>query len=618
VHALEPDRSSLEAAVRELQVEVSRLTERVAVLERRQAPATAPAAASAALAEPVAPAPPPGVTRRPEAAPRGQLDLSMAVRFGRLSVVMGGAFLLRALTESETLTADLGVALGLGYALVWVAFAARAARLGALSDATFHGFAASAIANPLLFEATTRFEALSAPLAALLTLVFGGALLAVSWRRSLRGLAWVAVTAALLTAGGLVFQTPEPWPFIAVLVIFTGAALALSYRKGWVPLRWSVALVMNALILGATLAFFVDRPVLNLTVRELVALQLLLAGTSLAVLAYVALARRLEMGLFEIGQAATSVGIALELAPRVLATEGTGFAVPGAIAAGLAALCYGLVVLRWRSDHLTNLAAYGGIASLLAVQGLYWLLPPIAAESAWVLIALAGAWLTRDSANPAMRVTAAALIAAAALSSGLVRAVIYGLGARTGYDWHPITAGALIALGAALVTYLAVRWRAGDERSGWRWTGPATALLIVFAWGAGAVLTVILAPPVAKVDTSAVDPGALAALRTAVLTVLIWVLAFLGRTRRRPELLWVSYATLGYAGLKVLIEDLPNGRPTTLFVTFVLVGSVLMLLPRLIRRPAAPAPAAPSGEAPEARAVAAPAPKTSPTPPSPA
>lgn len=616
MHPTDPDSTDLREVVQQLQTEVSRLADRVAVLERGQATAPAAAPAAVTVAEPVAPALPPGVVR-PAAPPQGQFDLSMAVRFGRLSVVMGGAFLLRALTESETLTTDLGVAIGLGYALVWVAFAARAARLGALSDATFHGFAASAIANPLLFEATTRFEAISAPIAALLTLVFGGALLAVSWRRSLRGLAWVAVTAALLTAGGLVFQPLEPWPFIAVLVIFTGAALALSYQKRWVPLRWSVALVMNALILGATLAFFVDRPVLNLTANELAALQLLLAGTSLGVLAFVTLARRLRMGLFEVGQAATSMGIALELAPRVLATEGAGLVVPGAIAVALAAVCYGLVVLRWRSDHPTNLAAYGGLASLLAVQGLYWILPPIAAETSWVLIALVGAWFTRDSDNPAMRLNAAALIGVAALSSGLVRAVIYGLGARSGYEWHPITAPALIVLGFALLTYLVVRWRAGEERSGWHWTGPGTALLVVLAWGAGAVLTLVIAPLVAKVDTSDVDAGALAALRTAVLTVVIWTLAFLGRTRHRPELLWVSYATLSYAGLKVLIEDLPNGRPTTLFVTFVLVGSVLMLLPRLIRRPAAVAPAAPAAEVPEASAPEAEAIQTQATPPSP-
>ena len=39
---------------------------------------------------------------------------------------------------TATLTSDLGVAIGLGYALVWVAFAARAVRSSPDSQATAH------------------------------------------------------------------------------------------------------------------------------------------------------------------------------------------------------------------------------------------------------------------------------------------------------------------------------------------------------------------------------------------------------------------------------------------------------------------------------------------------
>lgn len=603
---------ALQDVVRALEAEVAQLGSRVTALERELS-----VRRTAERAPMVIPANDPPVARPADAvkpaAGEAQVDLGAAVRLGRTSVILGGAFALRALTESGTLDGTLGVALGLAYAAIWVAFTGRAARLGALSDATWYGFAASAIANPLIFEATTRFEALPVPIAALLTLLFGGGLLTVAWRRNLRGLAWVATTAALMTAGGLVFKTLEPWPFIAVLVASAGGALAISYHSGWVPLRWSVALVMNTVVLGATLAFFVERQQLNLTSSQLVGLQLLVAGVSLATILVLALGRGLKMGLFEVGEAATSAVIALELAPRVLAAEGAGFVVPGAIATGLAVVGFALVAWRWRRDVATNLGCYAGVAALLAVQGLLWVVPPVVAEVSWLVMALAAAWLTRDSDNPALRLTAAGLLLVAAATSGLIHAVVVGLGARSGLDWHPIAWRALLVVAAAASTYLILRWRAGDERTSWPWTGPGAAALVIAAWGLAAAAVLVIAPFVARVGTPDPDAGALAATRTGALTILIWGLAFLGRSRQRPELLWAAYATLSYAGLKVLVEDLPNGRPTTLFITFVLVGSLLMLLPRLIRRPVAARPA----EAASPAEAAIPVEAASPAPPLP-
>ena len=49
---------------------------------------------------------------------------------GKSIVILGGAFLLRAATESTTLPQPIGVALGLLYATVWIAAAAFAARAG--------------------------------------------------------------------------------------------------------------------------------------------------------------------------------------------------------------------------------------------------------------------------------------------------------------------------------------------------------------------------------------------------------------------------------------------------------------------------------------------------------
>ena len=45
----------------------------------------------------------------------------------------------------------------------------------------------------------------------------------------------------------------------------------------------------------------------------------------------------------------------------------------------------------------------------------------------------------------------------------------------------------------------------------------------------------------------------------------------------------LAYPVLAFSALKLLFEDLPHGRPSTLVATFVLYGAALMIVPRLLR-----------------------------------
>jgi hypothetical protein len=105
---------------------------------------------------------------------------------GRTLLVLAGAFVLRALTDSGKLPAGPGIALGFAYAGTWIAMADRAGRTGHALAAGFHGLAAVLIGFPLLFEAASRFQLLS-PAAALAALTLLSAVaLAVAARRSPR------------------------------------------------------------------------------------------------------------------------------------------------------------------------------------------------------------------------------------------------------------------------------------------------------------------------------------------------------------------------------------------------------------------------------------------------
>jgi hypothetical protein len=65
---------------------------------------------------------------------------------------------------------------------------------------------------------------------------------------------------------------------------------------------------------------------------------------------------------------------------------------------------------------------------------------------------------------------------------------------------------------------------------------------------------------------------------------------------RRPAWLeagWLAYPLLAFTGLKMLLEDLPRGRPATLIVGFACYGVALIAVPRIrSRRGASPGDAA--------------------------
>ena len=70
-------------------------------------------------------------------------------------------------------------------------------------------------------------------------------------------------------------------------------------------------------------------------------------------------------------------------------------------------------------------------------------------------------------------------------------------------------------------------------------------------------------------------------MRTTILALAAVVLALLGRVPRLREAGWLVYPTLAVGGLKFFLDDLPNGRAGTLFVSLLVLGGALLLVSRL-------------------------------------
>ena len=97
-------------------------------------------------------------------------------------------------------------------------------------------------------------------------------------------------------------------------------------------------------------------------------------------------------------------------------------------------------------------------------------------------------------------------------------------------------------------------------------------------------MVLYLAPILADVSGPEPDLAVLAALRTAVLAASSVSLALSSRFKRWPEARWLVYPVLMLVGVKLFLEDFPNGQPVTLFVALALVGSALILVARLLGR----------------------------------
>src|SRR5213075_2474886 len=90
---------------------------------------------------------------------------------GKSILVIGGAYLLRALTELGWLPELAGIVLAFLYAITWIVIAARALSRAKRTVALFDAATGAMIAGALIWEATTRFHALTSLAAAALTAI---------------------------------------------------------------------------------------------------------------------------------------------------------------------------------------------------------------------------------------------------------------------------------------------------------------------------------------------------------------------------------------------------------------------------------------------------------------
>jgi hypothetical protein len=285
---------------------------------------------------------------------------------------------------------------------------------------------------------------------------------------------------------------------------------------------------------------------------------------------------------FEVVQGSAAVLLGFGGAVRVLAAHALPETAPGALALLLGLLCYGAAFVyaerRGRAaQHPRNFYFYSTAGGLLTLGGTALVGLGAALPFTWAAAGLAAALLGRRFDRMTLRVHGALFLAAGALQTGLIAACALSL---VGSADSAASPAAWVIAATAALAWLVLATDSAAPRSG----VARVPQLLLAAVVVAAVAKLVHAGAWGSAGTwLAGDPGAAAAVRTAVLAALALGLAVLARRGALPELGWLVYPLIALGGLKLLLQDLRDGRPATLVLSLALYGLVLTLAPRLLK-----------------------------------
>ena len=550
------DRASLDRRLSELEDAVHGLLARIDALEGRAAPGAAAASTPSGVLNPAGPAP-----------PRGLLGFS-----GRTFIVLGGAFLLRAVSESGMLPAAIGAWLGLAYAVVWLAAADRTRGLSAL----FHGFAALIIALPLIAESAARFGFLSAADGTLALIGIGALALGVAWHRRMPALAGAAVAGSLATAIVMAIATGGILPGAVVVLALGLLSLWIGYDAGWRWIAWPGAAAANLLVLASVARAIADPP------REapggtLVVLAVLTLGY-LGSFALRNLFHERSIRTFEIAQTAAvvAIGIAGALAVGRRSGYDPAFVAVPSLTTGLLLYVQAFTRVLPRRGHSRTTFYHLSLAFALTAIGVALLLPAGPRPPVMAALALALTLAGWRLSLPILSLHGAIAAVIASAQSGLLAAA-WVVWLRPATAWPDVTP-AIVVVFVVLAACYAMPRPAGRRDADDVVLGASRAMVgTIGVWAFGAML-------VAAASAVGAGEAGLTTIRTLVLAAAAVLLARARQMSRTVELGWLTYPVLAAGLAKILLDDLGTAEPWRLMVAFVAYGASLTAASRMARR----------------------------------
>jgi hypothetical protein len=566
--------SDFEAALRDLARQLEGIETRLRRLES---------------ASPAGPDPPPPATDRAAssetaipAAAGAPATPSLAL-VGRTLVVLGGGFLLRAITEAGVLPRSAGSVAGLAYALTWLLLADRAGR-GDRRSAAFHGLAGILIGFPLVWEASRTYGVLGPSAAIAVATALAMAALVVAWRRRLEILAWIVSVALAGTLFSLSWGPGALVPAAFSLVLLGVGTLWIGYIRDWFGLVWFTAFLADVAVLMIALLLLADS---ESETRFGLEPRLVIAVQVFAVLAYLGsivartLFRNRDVILLESLQTAALLLLGLGGAVYVARSGALALTPLGLGCLVLSAGFYGMAftVLDRRVGGRKNFVYYTTLAIVLALISGALFLERTTLSLVFVALALLTRWFGLRYSRVTLAGHSVFYILAAAVWSGLLASATNALlGSADLGRWIEgpalVVLAAGLAIGGAPVTPHRRTWGALS-------LVPRILLYVLLVVSLNGIVVALLNP---VLPGEGGDPAVTATLRTVVLAGSAFLLAGISRFERSRPAAWLVYPFLVLGGMKLLLDDLRTGRPVTLFVSLAVYGGALILAPRLLRK----------------------------------
>ncbi len=556
-----PLSSSIEEQVQQLTRRLEECESRLAAIEQ--------AAPRAGVFATAVESPPPAATAFD---PLGALTY-----LGRSLIILGGAFLLRALTETGTWPPVVGVSMGLLYALTWLVMSGRSAAGGRRLLAIFDGGTAVVIGFPLIVEAALKFGLFTPTMTAAALGVFTACVLLSANYGRLQSLAWLASLGGLATGVALMARTGAVAPLSFYFTSLGVGTLWLGYLREWRGLRWPTGAVACFAVLGVTLRAVAHPPVDPATTAWATQGFLLLAY--LGSIAIRTLVRGRQVIVFEMAQ--TVLVLVVGLGGMIAVGHGAddGDRLLGGVIIGLGAAAYA-VSFQFLARHAPgalNFYFYSSLALIFVMVGTWTALhgPARALALTGIGVALAVAWSRSSRATLGVH-TAIALVAAAG-DAGLLT-----LGLAVFMGELP---SASLSLWPVLVAFAAVLALSGSRLTACRGAlsaadAPGLTLGLVAVVGLASLVTLAAVAAAAAVSLP-VSADMLTTMRTAVLSMVAVGCARLARTGRFSAIGWLAYPLLAATGLKLVAIDLRSSQASTLFAALAFYGAALVLVPRL-------------------------------------
>ena len=522
---------------------------------------------------------------REAAAPRlgDGFATNASTHVGRVLLIFGGAYLLRAITDYEFVPKAVGLLMGAIYAVFWLVIAYRRGRFESQrTDAAFFGGTSIVLTLPLLHEATTKFDLLSGAEGILALLVYCSLVMVVAVAQNQKVLAWMIMAGGIATATASLVVSHNAISVAAFLLLLGLASLLAEYRRDWFGLRWLGAAGANLGVLAIVALAESDRWAIDPRLPFVFAV--LLLALYLTSFTYHSHVRGQLLGFFETAQALVAVGIVIGAASMAVQGGQLGIGTAGVLSLLLGLGGYALATTKGtRELRYRNFFYYSTLGLVFVVTGTGLLFPLVWAAVIWAAMAVMMAWFSGRTGWVSLSLQCTFLLLAAGIGSGLLVAGLRALAGDPSSGW-PVFMWSHVGIAVATIACLFIPVAQKSERWGVLAGLPQLVVLALSVWEVGGLVVTYGALLLVGEDGAGINRAALASLRTAVLSIASVSLALSSRHWRWPEARWLVYPVLVLVGIKLFLEDFPHGQPATLFVSLAFVGTALLLVGPLLKR----------------------------------